>query len=101
MTAPLFSSLQGNFAEAEPLYERSHAICETVLDPEHPTVASSLNNRVALLLKQASWMLRLSKPGAVVECWCVAMITNVFAFSYLPGAGMRGPSRWTVPKTTS
>ncbi|CAN0489574.1 unnamed protein product [Laminaria digitata] len=37
--------MQGKYAEAEPLYERSQAIRENVLGPEHPEVAQSFNNR--------------------------------------------------------
>ncbi len=43
---------QGKYAEAEPLYERSQAIREKVLGPEHPDVAQSLNNRAGLLRSQ-------------------------------------------------
>ena len=38
--------------EAEPLYERSQAIQEKALGPEHPDVAQSLNNRAGLLESQ-------------------------------------------------
>ncbi len=41
---------QGNYGEAEPLYRRSLAILEKALGPEHPDVATSLNN-LALLYK--------------------------------------------------
>ncbi|CAN0382120.1 unnamed protein product [Ectocarpus sp. 8 AP-2014] len=41
--------IQGKYAEAEPLYERLQAIQEKVLGPEHPDVATSLNNRAGLL----------------------------------------------------
>ncbi len=34
----------GRYADAEPLYERSLAILEKALGPEHPEVATSLNN---------------------------------------------------------
>lgn len=40
---------QGNYAEAERLYKRSQAIREKVLGPDHPDVASVLNNRAELL----------------------------------------------------
>ena len=36
--------MQGKYAEAGPLYERSLAIREKVLGPDHPDVATSLNN---------------------------------------------------------
>ena len=44
--------LQGKFAEAERLYERCQAIRETVLGPEHPYLAKTLNNRAILLHSQ-------------------------------------------------
>ncbi|CAM9971540.1 unnamed protein product [Ectocarpus sp. 8 AP-2014] len=44
--------MTGKYAEAEPLYERSQAIQEKVLGPEHPDVATSLNNRASLLESQ-------------------------------------------------
>ncbi len=40
---------QGNYAEAEPLYRRSLAIMEKALGPEHPNVATNLENYAALL----------------------------------------------------
>ncbi|CAN0337603.1 unnamed protein product, partial [Ectocarpus sp. 12 AP-2014] len=43
---------QGNHAEAQPLCERSLAIRERMLGPEHPDVAQSLNNRALLLESQ-------------------------------------------------
>lgn len=47
-------ALQGKYAEAEPLYERSQAIQEKALGPEHPDLAKSLDNRAVLLQKQVS-----------------------------------------------
>ncbi len=44
---------RGHYAEAEPLYERSLAIQEKVLGPEHPDVATSLENYAALLRETA------------------------------------------------
>ncbi len=44
---------QGNYAEAEPLYQRSLAIWEKALGPEHPDVATSLENYAALLRQTA------------------------------------------------
>ncbi|CAN0373132.1 unnamed protein product, partial [Laminaria digitata] len=41
-------AVQGKYAEAKPLYERSQAIREKVLGPEHPEVAQSLNNRAGV-----------------------------------------------------
>jgi len=46
--AQLYSTL-GNYAEAEPLFERSLAIREKALGPEHPDVAQSLENYAILL----------------------------------------------------
>lgn len=48
--APL--ATQGKYAEAEPLYKRSHAIREKALGSEHPDVAESLNNQARLLYRQ-------------------------------------------------
>ncbi|CAN0515401.1 unnamed protein product, partial [Ectocarpus sp. 12 AP-2014] len=36
--------LQGKYSEAEPLYERCQAIDEKVLGPDHPSLATTLNN---------------------------------------------------------
>lgn len=44
--------MQAKYGEAEPLYERSQAIREKALGPEHPDVASSLYNRAVLLSHQ-------------------------------------------------
>ncbi len=43
--------VQGRYAEAEPLYQRSLAIREKALAAEHPHVADSLENYAALLRK--------------------------------------------------
>ena len=40
---------QGNYEGARPLYERSLALRENVLGPDHPDVASSLNDLAGLL----------------------------------------------------
>jgi tetratricopeptide (TPR) repeat protein len=40
---------QGKYAKAEPLYQRSLAIREKTLGPEHSYVAQSLENYAALL----------------------------------------------------
>ena len=45
-------AMQGNHGDAKPLYERSLAIREKVLGPDHPDVASSLNNLAMLLNNQ-------------------------------------------------
>ena len=39
---------QGQHGKAEPLYQRALAISEKALGPEHPDVATSLNNLAAL-----------------------------------------------------
>ena len=43
---------QGDYEGAKPLYERSLAIREKVLGPDHPDVAGSLNNLAMLLYNQ-------------------------------------------------
>ncbi len=40
---------QGKYAEAEPLFERSLAIREKALRPDHPDVAATLQDYAALL----------------------------------------------------
>ena len=40
---------QGQYAEAEPLYQRALAIRKRVLGPEHPKVATCLENYAILL----------------------------------------------------
>lgn len=45
-------SFQGKYEDANPLYERAAAINEAVLGPEHPIVATDLNNRAGLLKEQ-------------------------------------------------
>ena len=40
--------IQGKYAEAEPLYQRTLAIWEKALGPEHPRVATSVNNLARL-----------------------------------------------------
>lgn len=53
---PLFmfhpARFQGNYEQAWLLYERSLAIREKALGPEHPDVAKALNNMANLLQKQ-------------------------------------------------
>ena len=44
---------QGHYTEAEPLFQRSLAIREKALGPEHPHVAQSLENYAALLRRTA------------------------------------------------
>ena len=45
-------TFQGKYEEAEPLYRRSLAIDEKVYGPDHPEVATDLNNWAVLLEKQ-------------------------------------------------
>ena len=42
---------QGRYAQAEPLYNRSLAIREKTLGPDHPDVAATLENMEALYRK--------------------------------------------------
>ena len=46
---------QGNYAAAEPLYRRALAIREKALGPDHPDVATSLNNLALLLQKKGNY----------------------------------------------
>ena len=46
---------QGRYAEAEPLYKRALAIEEKALGPEHPDVATSLNNLAVLYQAQGRY----------------------------------------------
>jgi tetratricopeptide (TPR) repeat protein len=46
---------RANYAEAEPLLHRSLAICEQMLGTDHPDVAESLNNLVALYRLQGKY----------------------------------------------
>lgn len=48
----VFLLFQGKSAESERLYERSQAICEKTLGPDHPGVATVLNGRALLLKKK-------------------------------------------------
>ena len=40
---------QGKLEEAAPLYKRAVAVWEKALGPDHPQVATGLNNQAALL----------------------------------------------------
>jgi tetratricopeptide (TPR) repeat protein len=46
---------QGRYADAEPLYKRSLAIREKALGPNHPDVATSLNNMGLLYERQGQY----------------------------------------------
>lgn len=45
----------GHYAEAEPLYRRALVIAEKALGPEHPDVATSLNNLATLYYMRAQY----------------------------------------------
>ncbi len=47
----LMYSSQGQYAQAEPLYERSLAILEKALGPNHPFVATGLENMATFFRK--------------------------------------------------
>ena len=49
---------QGHYAEAEPLYQRALAIMEKADGPEHPYVATSLENYASLLRRLGSALCR-------------------------------------------
>ena len=51
----VFLANQGKYDDAEPLYKRALTIREEVLGPDHPKVASSLNNLATLLASQVMW----------------------------------------------
>ncbi|CAN0192932.1 unnamed protein product, partial [Ectocarpus sp. 12 AP-2014] len=57
------TAFQGKYEEAEPLYKRSLAIDEKVYGPDHPEVATDLNNWAALLEAQV----RLSEAGPLFK----------------------------------
>jgi tetratricopeptide (TPR) repeat protein len=46
---------QGRYPEAEPLYKRALAIHEKALGPEHPVVATGLNNLAFLYQAQGRY----------------------------------------------
>ncbi len=46
---------QGQYANAQPLYQRALAIREKALGPEHPDVAQSLNNLALLYYAQGQY----------------------------------------------
>ncbi|MCA1994544.1 MAG: CHAT domain-containing protein, partial [Coleofasciculus sp. S288] len=51
----LLYEAQGNYAQAEPLYQRALAIFEKVLGPEHPDVAASLSALGSLYHAQGNY----------------------------------------------
>ena len=67
---------QGKYAEAEPLYERSQAILEKALGPEHPAVAVELNNRAGLLESQVRAVINFQGSCCGVQ-WVFALPLGV------------------------
>ncbi|CAM9226204.1 unnamed protein product [Ectocarpus sp. 13 AM-2016] len=67
--AATFLVSQGKYAEAEPLNERSQAIRENVLGPEHPDVANSLNNRARLFASQGTYSEAEALYERATEIW--------------------------------
>ena len=70
-TNPLLLS-QGKYAEAEPLYERSQAIQEKASGPEHPAVATVLNNWAGLLERQVRAVINFQGSSRGVQ-WVFAL----------------------------
>lgn len=63
-------SLQGEYDKAELLYARCQAIQEKVLGPDHPNLATTLNNRAVLLGSQVSGLPRARGDHLqVFECF--------------------------------
>lgn len=46
--AAYYSYYRGQYTDAEPLFKRSQVICEKTLGPDHPNVATILNNLASL-----------------------------------------------------
>jgi tetratricopeptide (TPR) repeat protein len=46
---------QGQYEQAEPLYQRALATCERVLGPEHPDMAQTLGNLALLYAAQGKY----------------------------------------------
>ncbi len=53
--AAFYSKQRGQYAEAEPLYKRSLIIKEKTLEPDHPSIATSLNNLAVLYYVQGRY----------------------------------------------
>ena len=64
----LFVTFQGNYDEAGKLYERSLAIREKALGPNHPDVAESLNNTARLLKAQVRAVRMLKDFSCGARC---------------------------------
>ena len=46
---------RGRYAEAEPMLQRTRVMCEQVLGPDHPDVATNLNNLASLYRGQGKY----------------------------------------------
>ena len=53
---------QGKLAEAEPLYQRAIEIGEKTLGPDHPNIATRLNNLATLLQDQRKLAMAEPQP---------------------------------------
>ncbi|CAM9968286.1 unnamed protein product, partial [Hapterophycus canaliculatus] len=53
--ATLSTEFQGKFEEAEPLYKRLLVVDENIYGPDHPEVASDLNNLAGSLESQGKY----------------------------------------------
>jgi tetratricopeptide (TPR) repeat protein len=62
---------QGKYNEAIPLARRSLSILEKALGPDHPNVATSLNNLAGLYYSQGNYSAAepLYKPIAIIANW--------------------------------
>lgn len=58
-------AFQGKYDEAGAMYERSLAIREKTLRPDHPDVAESLNNQAVLLNNQVR---TITSPHEMCAC---------------------------------
>jgi tetratricopeptide (TPR) repeat protein len=86
----LYRKLRAQFSQAEPLYHRALEIDEQSLGPQHPTVATDLNNLAQLLqatnrLEQAEPLYRRAlainedaypadHPAVALSCLCVGYL---------------------------
>jgi hypothetical protein len=76
----LLYQTQGHYAAAEPLYERSLAIKEKALGPDHPDVATSLNNLATLgsLRRQSERRSTSCNPSRkLIQCVAISWSANV------------------------
>ena len=75
----LSALMQGKYKQAEPLYERSQAIREKALGPDHPHVAAVLSNRASLLRKQVRGTRASGEPFHVAP-FGLQMTCGMFSF---------------------